>query len=159
MLSRSVFIVAAMLLSATVSADIYQCDLDGTRVFSDRPCGDDARRYETTAAISYIPPDETLPVLAESARRFIAQRRARQSRPPSPRSRAPVASLEQAGPLYLAPWARWRNHGRPHPAPVAPDMAPPPQRYSPLNGPILGTRGTEPYRARLTDPANRGIRR
>lgn len=136
----------ALLATASASAQIYRCEVDGVVAFSDRPCGPDSAPYLSTSGVSFVTPDENLPALAEAAQEFIRQRReqlarrARAERPPSALSPATPAASPQA--VYV-PWpvSRHTRHPRPHPG----KAGPPPviagnDRYSPLNGPILGTR-------------------
>jgi hypothetical protein len=156
MMSRPTLLIALLLLAAPIHAQIYQCDRNGSRVFSDRPCGEDTRLFESRPALSFVPPDETLPAQAESARQFIAERRERLRRRPKASAPDSAAALVQSPSVHIAPWRYHRSHDRYRPGSAEPAVTPRPQRYSPLNGPILGTRGREPYRVRLTDPAGRG---
>lgn len=160
MVTRPASILAALLLFSTASAQIYQCEQDGAPVFSDRPCGEDARSYEPAAHVSYVVPDETLPALAESARAFIAERRSRLARlrrsalnpPEEQRTGRPAQTVIQTP--WLNPHRAWHHRRHRYLSADAPDR-PGSTRYSALNGPILGTRGRAPYRVTLSGGGDR----
>lgn len=147
MIELRIAAAATLLLGASVGAeDVYRCDVDGVETFSDRPCGPDAHRHDEQGGISFIEPDENLPALAEAAQSFIRERRerlARRHRRTATTPPAPVASSSAERDTIFVPWPvrphRGKDRGRrPHrsPPPVVADN----DRYSPLNGPILGTR-------------------
>ncbi|WP_376690949.1 DUF4124 domain-containing protein [Wenzhouxiangella sp. EGI_FJ10409] len=137
--------IITLLIAVDASAQIYRCEADGVVAFSDRPCGPDSAPHSSGDGVSFIAPDENLPALAEAARVFIRERRERLARraraeqqTPTPRQTAP----EKAQTVYV-PWPVSRHRtdkGR-----LKRPDGPPPNiadndRYSPLSGPMLGTR-------------------
>lgn len=75
-------IIVALLVSssALAEASIYRCiDEEGTVIFSDRPCDEEARAYEGAATLSVINAPEDVEARAEANRAFIEARRERQS--------------------------------------------------------------------------------
>lgn len=160
MIKSSFPIALALLLCSAVSAEpeVYQCETDGVRVFSDRPCGPDASVHSAGPWISYIEPDENLPAQAEAARAFIERRRQRLARRGESSRSAPATSaphVDPRSPVYGLPWSTGTHHRHPDwsETPSPPSRA---QRYSPLNGPILGTRRSGSFRVRLGDPPDAG---
>ena len=136
----------ALVITLPAAAQIYRCQIDGTTAFSDRPCGPDSRPHSAGADISFVTPADNLSALGEAARAFIRQRRERQNdrasnfRPPGIVAIAPTAPARKT--VYV-PWPIHGHHRsdghRDRPA-VTPPRPAAPERYSPLNGPILGTR-------------------
>ncbi len=144
---------AALLLTLPLAAEIYRCDIDGTATFSDRPCGPDSTPHSGGRGVSFIEPDENLPALAEAARAFIrerreqmAQRRTARKHAPSPPGPSRQARVETVYLPWIAGNVRYSGHGRQRRVPRRePGASERPvvagnDRYSPLNGPILGTR-------------------
>lgn len=145
-------IVAAALLSLALpcGAEVYRCEIDGVTTFSDRPCGERSTRHAESGNVSFIAPDENLPALGEAAQAFIRQRReqlARRNQPPEASPTDPGQAPRKRVETVYVPWPssgpfdalggqrvdqRVGNGKRP--------SNPGQERYSPLNGPILGTR-------------------
>jgi len=150
MKERCMMATFALLFALPVNAQIYRCEVDGTIEFSDRPCSPDAAAYTQARGVSFVTPDENLPAIRQAAQAFIRERRERmaQSRaarqPPAPR-RAEAAGTRTETVFVPWPSVHSRHHRKP-PHRARPDHgnAPPAiagnDRYSPLNGPILGTR-------------------
>ena len=156
--------LAALLCAAPAPAEIYRCETEQAVEFSDRPCGQGTIHDPDRVSLSFVAPDEHLPELAAAARAFIADRRkALESGGTRPDAQARAPGYPATEPAAVAaPWAvPWPiPPGRHRRAFENPGASPPPgpERYSPLNGPILGTSGRERFRARLSapeDPANR----
>ncbi|MDZ7789801.1 MAG: hypothetical protein U5L08_04760 [Xanthomonadales bacterium] len=141
---------AALMLTLPVAAEIYRCDIDGTATFSDRPCGPDSTPHSGGRGVSFIQPDENLPALAEAARTFIRERREQMAQRRPPRQHADSSASVSTHPrveTILLPWTSTGvPHGRPWRIPrqgqgkSEPPVIADNDRYSPLNGPILGTR-------------------
>lgn len=162
MMLRCLPALAALMLALPAGAQIYRCEAAGSVVFSDRPCGPDARAHQPSSAVSYIEPDENLPAQAEAARVFIEQRRERLAQRSHTNRRGPLAPAKEAlapETVYL-PWpARHGHHPVRHPRASHPGAArSASERYSALNGPILGTRRSEPFRVRLDQQPVAGYR-
>lgn len=152
---RFMLTIVTLLVAIPASAQIYRCQADGVVAFSDRPCGPDSARHRSGGGVSFITPDENLPALAAAAQAFIRERRerlARRERSQRPtRPPAPTAPAD-AQTVYI-PWpvSRHSRHERRfEQRNGAPDIAGS-DRYSPLSGPILGTRRD----SWLFDPARR----
>lgn len=147
--ARSVIAAVLLPLALPCAAEVYRCEIDGVTTFSDRPCGESATRHVGGKGISFVTPDENLPALAEAAQAFIKERRERlarrNERPEAPPQASTQAPRERVETVYF-PWPsrdmfdadrrqtpdqRVGNGVRP-PNPAQ-------ERYSPLNGPILGT--------------------
>lgn len=143
---RVLVVALALLVTLPAAAEVYRCDIDGVVAFSDRPCGPDARRHSGGAGISFVTPDENLSALAEAARTFIRARRARlarRTRPAVPSSPRPGISPRPALQTVYLPWPVHGPAGPHRPGGDGPGTPPEPadrDRYSPLDGPILGTR-------------------
>lgn len=146
---RSLAAITALLFALPAAAQIYRCETDGVAAFSDRPCGPDAIQHSGGYGVSFVTPDENLPALAESARAFIRKRRERlaRERRPAPPYRAQSAAGQPATRTVYVPWPvidRKRHGGhrrdrQPLPSP-APGRGEDKGAFSPLSGPILGTR-------------------
>lgn len=140
----------ALIMTLPATAEIYRCDIDGIATFSDRPCGPDSTPHAGGRGVSFIQPDENLPALAEAARAFIRERREQMAQRRTVRqhteSSAGVSTDPRVETAYL-PWAsaglphgrQWRTPRRGQVESKRPVIAGK-DRYSPLNGPILGTR-------------------
>lgn len=144
-------IVAASLLSLALpgAAEVYRCEIDGVVTFSDRPCGEEATRHTEGGSVSFIAPDENLEAMGEAAQAYIRERReqlARRNKAPAASAAAPEQPPQRLKSAF-GPWPvlsrlealergaldqRVGNGERP--------ANPSQERYSPLNGPILGTR-------------------
>ncbi|NBB91561.1 MAG: DUF4124 domain-containing protein [Gammaproteobacteria bacterium] len=139
---RTIGILLLISTSAVADARIYRCESGGVIEFSDRPCSEGARAFEAEP-VSVVVPDEGLPALAEANRRFIEERRRRlaedRRRRPSAPSPTPIEIHPPPQQTVFIPWVL-PDHERIHR--VEPGTPPEgfEQRYSPLNGPILGTR-------------------
>jgi len=144
------------LMPPGLAGDVYRCQDGDSTVFSDRPCGADARRVNG-ATISIIEPAGDLSQIAEENRRFIEQRRARLSLrserwiTPAPSQSTPVVQPSLV--VFALPWTPyhdWPEQRRS--ARLPPKLRQ--QDYSALNGPILGTRRgpNSPYGERRTGP-------
>jgi len=146
---RKMMLAATLLLSMPVAAQIYRCEIDGVVTFSDRPCGVDSSVYAGASGVSFVVPDENLPAMAEAARAFIDQRRTELARTRNPVRPSPEARAVERGQMGHKLFLLWPSpahgylypskRGRPEPSRAAPLVADN-DRYSPLNGPILGTR-------------------
>lgn len=140
----------SLLFTLPAAAEIYRCETDGVVAFSDRPCGSNQTLHDGGGGVSFIPPDENLPALAEAAQAFIRERRERIANRglPRPSSEAspPQSSRARAETVYV-PWPALApvddrdsgDRGRRDNVDNRPGN-PGNDRYSPLNGPILGTR-------------------
>lgn len=158
---RTLFIL--LLISSTADADdrIYRCESDNVIEFSDRPCSERASAFEAQP-VSVVVPDEGLPALAEANRRFIEQRRRRLVESRRERRITPTPTSVEVRPAprqtVFLPWVL-PDHHRVEPI----ESAPPPerfqQRYSPLNGPILGTRRDRAGRDGTANPTSRDAKR
>ncbi len=73
-------ILTLMVSSAVLAqASIYRCvDEEGTVIFSDRPCDEEAREYIGGTTLSVINAPEDVEARAEANRAFIEERRERQ---------------------------------------------------------------------------------
>lgn len=153
---RTLFILLLISPAAVADARIYRCESGGVTEFSDRPCSEGARAFEAEP-VSVVVPDEGLPALAEANRRFIEERRRRLAEDRRARQRAPAPPTIEVHPAsrqtVFVPWVlpdHRRVDRRVGPASPPAGFE---QRYSPLNGPILGTRrdrndrGTPPFRS------------
>lgn len=140
----------SLLLTLPAAAEIYRCETDGVVAFSDRPCGSNQTLHDGGAGVSFVPPDENLPALAEAAQVFIRERRERIAKRglPRPSSEAsPLRPSEARAETVYIPWPALApvddrdsgNRGRRDNVDTRP-ANPGNDRYSPLNGPILGTR-------------------
>lgn len=147
---RCLITIVALLFALPVGAQIYRCEADGVIAFSDRPCGPDPSVYSQAAGISFVTPDENLPAIAEATQAFIRARREQLARENESERRSqpaptPVPAQQTIHTVFL-PWLHpglpQHRHRRGHDRlddtepPVVADN----DRYSPLNGPILGTR-------------------
>lgn len=150
-MKRRIIIWAVFALFALpAAAQIYRCETDGIVTFSDRPCGSNQTLHADAGGVSFVTPDENLPAIAEAAQAFIRERRERlsQRRRERGQSVSPAAepSNERVEKVYV-PWPTLgsiedrnagqrnrRNNEDAWPGNFRDD------RYSPLNGPILGTR-------------------
>lgn len=142
---RFMLTIATLLVAVEAPAQIYRCQADGIVAFSDRPCGPDAAHYTSGKGVSFIQPDEGLPALAAAAQDFIRERRERLARRErhEPPMRTPGTAAPANTDTVYVPWPvsrhsrhEWRHDRRTGPPP---DIAGN-DRYSPLSGPILGTR-------------------
>lgn len=143
---------AALLVTLPVAAEIYRCDVDGTATFSDRPCGPDSAPHsgDRGVSLSFIQPDENLPALAEATRAFIRERREKMAQRRPARQQAGASDAPATHPRVETVFLPWRASSQPHgrqwtkPRPGQSGSERPVvagnDRYSPLNGPILGTR-------------------
>lgn len=142
-------LIAWMLLGlcSPVLGEVYRCEADGVIEFSDRPCNSEAVRHKIVRGISLVPADEDLASIAEANRRYIEalrERRATRRQAAAAASRADESAEigQQPVPTILIPF-RHPRHGRPNPGAEPTPVKAPDQRYSALNGPILGTRNRE----------------
>lgn len=146
---RGVATTLALVLALPLGAEVYRCEVDGVASFSDRPCGPDSALYTDAGAVSYIAPDENLPALAEAAQAFIRKRRERIARRNTvqPAPQAQPGAVERQVETVLVPWMassahgyRWHRKPGRNPGNFDRPTIAGNNRYSPLNGPILGTR-------------------
>lgn len=142
MWAPSALLVLALALPSWADAEVYRCEHQGVVEFSDRPCDDQAVIHELPS-ISVVVPDPDLPQLAASSRAFIDARRAslaeRKPRQPTPMPPQAVVGPHNEPQTVFVPWPvlhRQRAGARPRGI----ERTWPTQRYSPLHGPILGTR-------------------
>lgn len=149
-------LIAWMLLGlcSPVLGEVYRCEADGVIEFSDRPCNSEAVRHKLERGISLVPADEDLARIAEANRRYIeALRERRASRRQAATAASRAGDSAEIGQLpvrtVLIPF-RDHRHGRPTPDTEPTPVKNPDQRYSALNGPILGTRNRERW-----EPSNR----
>ncbi|RFF28630.1 MULTISPECIES: DUF4124 domain-containing protein [unclassified Wenzhouxiangella] len=166
-MKHRIMIPAAFVLFALpAAAQIYRCESDGVVAFSDRPCGSNQTLHADGQGVSFVTPDENLSALAEATQAFLRERRERLARrerkrrpsaPPSART-----ANDQVEKVYV-PWPipqdiddrlsdqrNRRNEQDARPGNPGND------RYSPLNGPILGTRpNSAAFEARNRDPDRR----
>lgn len=147
---RCTMATAALLFALPLYAQIYRCESGGTVAFSDRPCGPDSALHTPRGKVSYVAPDENLPAIAEATQAFLRERRARAAQRRAARqadsSPAPGSTHTTVETVFL-PWpspsARHHRHlwdRTRHGDDPAPPVIAGNDRYSPLNGPILGTR-------------------
>lgn len=140
-----------VLLALPAAAEVYRCETDGVIAFSDRPCGSNQTLHAGGKGISFVVPDESLPAIGEAAQAFIRERRERIANRslPRPSSEAPFPPQPfdgRAETVYV-PWPalapvddrNFGNRDRRDNVDTRPGN-PGNDRYSPLNGPILGTR-------------------
>ncbi len=149
--------LATLVLSAPAPADtIYRCETETGVIFSDRPCGDQARAYSPAAGLSVVPATEQLAEIEAENRAFQqreAERRqerrearhaARNQVEPTPdHSRQPPPSGQVSSGIRLVPeWIqqdrRLQADGRPRTRPERVTRDEPP--YSALSGRLPGTR-------------------
>jgi hypothetical protein len=137
---------ALALIALPVAGQIYRCEVDGTVTFSDQPCGPESTLHAGGAGISFVPPDDSLPELAEAARKFLEERRRKLARQRDERKRHSASPASTGPGLVEQAFVPWPVHSRTGPrkdrnhGPVSPPRIADNERYSPLNGPILGTR-------------------
>jgi len=145
---RGVVTTLALMLALPAGAQVYRCEVDGVVSFSDRPCGPDSALYTDGGGVSYVTPDENLPALAEAAQEFIRERRERIARRHAALLTAPDPgpTVERRVETIYVPWAappatghRWHRPRGKHDQETRRPVIAGNDRYSPLNGPILGT--------------------
>lgn len=165
---RAITIATVVLLSLPAAAQIYRCEVDNVAVFSDQPCGPDSAVYEDGEGISFVTPDESLPELAAAARQFVEKRREKLARRKAERQRSSPPMTSTAAPVQqvFVPWpvrAGRASHKRTEPDWKNPERRRPGiadnNRYSPLNGPILGTSSNSAAFAREPEAKRRERRR
>ena len=150
-------LLVTLALSAPALADtIYRCETETGVIFSDRPCGDQARAYSPAAGLSVVPATEQLAEIEadnqafqqREAERRQARREARQvarsqSDSAAEHSRQPPASGQVTSGIRLVPeWIqqdrRLQADERPRTRPERITRDEPP--YSALSGRLPGTR-------------------
>ncbi len=137
---------AILAWSQAQASPIYRCEIDGTVVFSDRPCSEDAKVHDSENLMSIVPPAGDIDQVAAANRAFIDQRRAEQATDRENRAaarRRAEAEAERAEVRQIGPVLPWLGI----PVPVEPDVPEPPresrdrdQNFSALSGPLPGTR-------------------
>lgn len=139
-------IVATMFsVSALAQASIYRCvDEQGTVIFSDRPCDDEARAYESAATLSVINAPEDVEARAEANRAFIQERRERQTE-----ARRQGTSPDQ--PAAAAQPARPQTQFVPFWAPYLEEQIPPERTESEREQRFSALSGRQPGSARRRD--------
>ncbi|MFP4207542.1 MAG: DUF4124 domain-containing protein [Wenzhouxiangella sp.] len=144
-----VMLAAGMAMNSAAAETVYRCaGSDGSVVFSDTPCDQQALPYKATRRLSVIDPPPRLEERIAANQAFLEQRRARLQRPQPPETTAPApvprrpATDRSSPPLLQVPY--W-------PPPTAaphPERQPTPRadRFSALSGRFPGTDRRRPAR-------------
>lgn len=131
--------LGALMFSTAALADgtIYRCaNEDGSIVFSDRPCDDEARAYQGPSSLSVISAPADVQARTEANRAFIEERRermneARRTRELPEQQQAPLVPQPARPPGHFMPYRAPPQEARPLPESTAPDRE---ERFSALSG-------------------------
>lgn len=136
-----------MLAPATANETIYRCEReDGSVVFSDRPCDEQATVYRAGNNLSVVDAPKRLAERIEENRAFIDQRRERlleqrrSAEPATERAEQPRPQSSPQQPLLQVPY--WPPQPIEPPTPQPPggrEPSPGDDRFSALSGPFPGT--------------------